>query len=233
MASPEFPLDRRELMAGSGRGRARPALAAAARAQARPALALQAKAEQPCPAPGRPGNADLVAARARAALQARRDPRQSPSATNCRCRPCLNWRGIDGVPAAEPLTGRPPLAAGGKEALQLPLRHAGTFLCDLSLLGDGNARPSRARALIVQESEAVAVDRDEVLLIEDWRFRADGTAIAPGHRSRRKPCRSIRLTARLRSISQPGPTNACRLRFINGCQRTVIALETGERRGSR
>ena len=51
----------------------------------------------------------------------------------------LNWRGIDGVPAAEPLTGRPPLAAGGKEALQLPLRHAGTFLCDLSLLGDGQA----------------------------------------------------------------------------------------------
>ena len=46
----------------------------------------------------------------------------------------LNWRGIDGVPAAEPLTDRPPLAAGGKDALQLPLRHAGTFLCDLTLL---------------------------------------------------------------------------------------------------
>ena len=67
-----------------------------------------------------------------------------------------------------------------KETLQIPLRHAGTFLCDLSLLGDGQARPSPARALVVAESEPVAVDRDEVLLIEDWRLRPDGTAIAPG-----------------------------------------------------
>ncbi len=40
--------------------------------------------------------------------------------------------------AAEPLTARPPLAAGGKDSFQLPLRHAGTFLCDLGLLGDGH-----------------------------------------------------------------------------------------------
>ena len=92
----------------------------------------------------------------------------------------LNWRGIDGAPAVEPLTGRPPLAAGGKDTMQLPLRHAGTFLCDLGLLGDGQPPPSRARALIVRESEPVAVDRDEVFLIEDWRVLPDGTAIAPG-----------------------------------------------------
>ena len=58
----------------------------------------------------------------------------------------------------------------------IPLRHAGTLLCDVRLLGDGQA-PSRALPLIVGESEPVAVDRDEVLLIEDWRLRADGTAI--------------------------------------------------------
>ena len=92
----------------------------------------------------------------------------------------LNWHGIDGVPAAEPLAARAPLAPGAKETFVVPLRHAGTFLCDLRLLGDGQARPSRARALIVGESEPVAVDRDEVFLIEDWRLRPDGTAIAPG-----------------------------------------------------
>ena len=42
------------------------------------------------------------------------------------------------------------------------------------------ARPSRRAPLIVSESDAVAVDRDDVLLIEDWRLRPDGTAIAPG-----------------------------------------------------
>ncbi len=92
----------------------------------------------------------------------------------------LNWRGIDGVPAAEPLTARAPLAAGAKETLAIPLRHAGTLLCDLRLLGDGQARPLPARALVVGESEPIAVDRDEVFLIEDWRLRPDGTAIAPG-----------------------------------------------------
>ena len=54
------------------------------------------------------------------------------------------------------------------------------MLCDLSLLGDGAARPARGLPLIVAESEPVAVDRDEVFLIEDWRLRPDGTAIAPG-----------------------------------------------------
>ena len=62
----------------------------------------------------------------------------------------------------------------------MPLRHAGTFLCDLGLLGDGQARPLRAGPLVVGESEAVAVDRDEVLLVEGWQVRPDGTAIAPG-----------------------------------------------------
>ncbi len=94
----------------------------------------------------------------------------------------LNWRGLDGAASVESLTARAPLAAGVKETLQLPLRHAGTLLCDLTLLGDGQARPSRARALVVRESETVAVDRDEVFLVEDWRLRPDGTAIAPGIR---------------------------------------------------
>ena len=94
----------------------------------------------------------------------------------------LDWRGIDGVPAVEPLTGRR-ACTGARRPCRLPLRHAGTFLCDLGLLGDGQAPPSRARALVVRESEPVAVDRDEVLLIEDWRVLPDGTAIAPGGRA--------------------------------------------------
>ena len=84
----------------------------------------------------------------------------------------LNWHGIDGAPAAEPLAARPPLASGAKDTFAMPLRHAGTFLCDLRLLGDGQARPLPARALVVGESEKVGVDRDEVVLIEDWRLRA-------------------------------------------------------------
>ena len=136
----------------------------------------------------------------------------------------INWRGMDGAPAQAPLTARPPLAAGGKAALQLPLRHAGTFLCDAGLLGDGQARPFRARPLIVRETEPVPVDRDEVLLIEEWRLKADGTAIAPGvapadtqplHTINGRP--SVDLSARV--------NERIRLRIISGCQRAVVAIK--------
>ena len=56
----------------------------------------------------------------------------------------LNWPSING--AAGALTGRPPTAPGGKDIFQIPLRHAGTYLCDVKLLVDSQARPSRARS---------------------------------------------------------------------------------------
>jgi FtsP/CotA-like multicopper oxidase with cupredoxin domain len=136
----------------------------------------------------------------------------------------LDVRGLDGVPTAEPLTGRPPLAAGAKETLQLPLRHAGTYLGGLGLLGDGQARPSQARALVVRESQPVAVDRDEVVLIEDWRIRADGTAIAPGMDPvDSMPVQTINGRASLDLSARIN--ERLRLRLINGCQRSVIAVK--------
>ena len=136
----------------------------------------------------------------------------------------MSWRGIDGVPAAEPLTARAPLPSGAKETLVIPLRHAGTFLCDLRLLGDGQARPCQARALIVSESEPVAVDRDEVLLIEDWRLRPDGTAIAPGLDPKDSvPVYTVNGRTTLDITTRSN--QRLRLRFINGCQRTTIAVK--------
>ena len=136
----------------------------------------------------------------------------------------LNWHGIDGAPAAEPLTARPPLASGAKDSFAMPLRHAGTFLCDLRLLGDGQARPLPARALVVGESEPVMVDRDEVVLIEDWRLRPDGSAIAPGIDAKdTMPLFTVNGRASLDITARAN--ERLRLRFINGCQRNVIALK--------
>jgi hypothetical protein len=56
-------------------------------------------------------------------------------------RTVLNWHGLDGLTAAEPLITRSPLPPAGKETLAIPLRQAGTFLCDLRLLADGQTRP--------------------------------------------------------------------------------------------
>jgi FtsP/CotA-like multicopper oxidase with cupredoxin domain len=227
MASPKFPLDRRELIAGLGATALIPAFPSIGVAQGRSSLALQAKADSIALRPGGPGapiwslgSPDLRFKRGATIEIAFGNELPVPAV--------LNWRGIDGVPSAEPLTAQLPIATGAMESFQLPLRHAGTFLCDLSLLGDAAGRPSRTRALVVGESEPVAVDRDEALLIEDWRLRPDGTAIAPGVDPKDTSpvftvngLTSLDLTAR--------PNERLRLRFINGSQRSAIAIKLENR----
>src|ERR1700722_9057207 len=136
----------------------------------------------------------------------------------------FNWRGVDGAAGAEPLLARSALAPSASDTFQLPLRHAGTYLCDLALLGDGAARATRALPLIVSESEPVQVDRDETLLIEGWRLKPDGSAIAPGL----DPAGTVAVYTvngqRMRDIKVRG-RERLRLRFINGLTRPVIALK--------
>ena len=187
MAERILRLDRRELLAGLGAAVLGPGLPRIAAAQGRRPLPLQAQAGSLALRPGAPETPiwslqGLAQGSARdPALRFRRGDQLEIELLNELPVPTvLNWHGLDGVAAAEPLAARSPLAPGARENLAIPLRHAGTLLCDLRLLGDGQARPSPARALIVAETEAVAVDRDEVFLIEDWRLRPDGTALAPG-----------------------------------------------------
>jgi FtsP/CotA-like multicopper oxidase with cupredoxin domain len=223
MASPEFPLDRREVIAGLGAAALTPMWPATGRAQTRPALALQAKADSIALRPNAP--ATPIWSLQGPELRFKRGETLDIAFGNELPVPAvLNWRGIDGVPAAEPLTARPPLGGGGKEALQLPVRHAGTFLCDLTLLGDGQPRPSQARALIVRETEAAVVDRDELLLIEDWRVRPDGTAIAPGaDPGNASPVHTINGQTSLDLSARAN--ERVRLRIVSGCQRSVIAIK--------
>jgi FtsP/CotA-like multicopper oxidase with cupredoxin domain len=136
----------------------------------------------------------------------------------------LNWHGLDGVAATEPLLARPNFVPGSQEKLFIPLRQAGTFLCDLRLLGDGQTRSSSARALIVAENEPIAVDRDEVFMIEDWRLRPDGEAIGPGLDPNGT---TVIYTVNRRVMPEitARSNERVRFRFINGCQRTVVALK--------
>ncbi len=163
-------------------------------------------------AAGRAGHTDLVALAApspETGLRFKRGEQLEVTLGNDLPVPAvLNWRGIDGVPSAEPLLARAPVAAGAKDTFQLPLRHAGTFLCDAGLLGDGQARPSPARAFVVHENEPVTVDRDEVLLIEDWRLRAGRHRDRARQRSEGHRCRSTPSMAGLRWISRSAPMNA-------------------------
>jgi FtsP/CotA-like multicopper oxidase with cupredoxin domain len=225
MAHRIFRPDRRELMAGLGATMVGPALPSMAAAEARPSLVLQAKADTVALRPGQPDTPiwSLGASTPNGALRFKRGDALQVELRNDATAPlALNWRGIDGVPATEPLLALPLLAPQGKQSLLVPLRHAGTFLCDLRLMGDG--RPSAARALIVGESEPVAADRDEVLLFEDWRLRSDGTPIAPG--TDPKDTMSVYTVNSQRTRDIPvGARERLRLRFINGFQRNVIAIK--------
>jgi FtsP/CotA-like multicopper oxidase with cupredoxin domain len=227
MADRTLRLDRRELLTGLGAAVLGPAMASIAGAQGRPSLTLRAKAGVIALRPGAPDTPiwSLQGPTPEPGFRFKRGDELDVTLQNELPVPAvLNWRGIDGAPAAEPLAARMPLAPGAKESFVVPLRYAGTFLCDLRLLGDGQPRPSGARALVVQESDAITVDRDEVLLIEDWRLRPDGTAIAPGIES--KDAMPLYTINGLTTLDIPVRTHQrLRFRFINSCQRNVIALK--------
>jgi len=227
MADRILRLDRRELLAGLGAAVLAPAMASIAGAQGRPSLTLQAKAGVIALRPGGPDTPiwSLQGPAPDLSFRFKRGDELEITLQNQLPVPTvLNWHGIDGVPAAEALAARVPLAPGAKETVVVPLRYAGTLLCDLRLLGDGQERPSRPLALVVQESDPVTVDRDEVLLIEDWRLRSDGTAIAPGVDP--KDTGPLYTINGLTTLDIPARTHErLRFRFINGCQRNVIALK--------
>jgi FtsP/CotA-like multicopper oxidase with cupredoxin domain len=78
--------------------------------------------------------------------------------------------------------------------------------------------------LIVSETEAIAADRDETLLIEGFRLKADGSAIAPGL----DPSGTVAVytvNGELKRDITVRPRERLRLRFINALQRHVIALK--------
>jgi len=227
MADRTFRLDRRELLAGLGAASLGPVMPDIAAAKARPRLTLQAKADAIALRPGQPRTSiwSLQGTPPDPGLRFRRgDELEIALQNDLPVASVLNWHGLDGVPAAEPLTARSPLAPRAEETLAVSLRHAGTLLCDLTLLGDGAARPVRGLSLIVGESTPVAVDRDEVFLIEDWRLRPDGTPIAAGIDPK-----DTTVIYTVNGLTAPDIATRTherlRFRFINGCQRAVIAVK--------
>jgi FtsP/CotA-like multicopper oxidase with cupredoxin domain len=219
-----FPPSRREILAGLGAAALVPAFSPIAAAQGRLSLLLEAK------------TGDIALRRGQAdtpvwSLQGpvpdrlrRGDELEITLQNDLPVPTLLNWRGIDGVPTAEPLAARVPVPSGAKETFVVSMRHAGTFIADLRLLGDGQMRPSPAKALVVMESEPIGVDRDEVLLFEDWRLRPDGSAMAPGL-DPKDTTPLYTVNGRTTFDISARFNERLRLRFINAFQRNVIAIK--------
>jgi FtsP/CotA-like multicopper oxidase with cupredoxin domain len=218
-------LDRRELIAGLGMAAVGAALPGAAAGEPIPGWVLRAKRDdRPLHPPGIDG---LIWTRLASDTPVE-DPgtpkpggRAKFSLLNQLPVPiALNWHGLSDVP--DPV--RMGVPADDAQLFDVLFHQAGTYFCDLRLLGDGQGRPSRARAFVIQEREPVAVDRDEVLLIEDWRLRADGTAVAAGT-DPTDAAPVLTVNGRLSPELACRVNERLRLRFINACQRAVIAIK--------
>jgi len=222
MADHIFQPNRRAVLAGLGAAALWPQVMPA-RAEEPPSAALRAKPGLLALREGEPATA--VWSLGDQHLRFKRGDRPQITLANDLPVPvALNWRGIDGVAASEPLLGRSSLGPTASETFQLPLRHAGTFLCDLALPGAGAAQASRALPLIVAENETISVDRDETFLIEGWRLKPDGTAIAPGL----DPNGTVPVYTVNGQFKRDLPVRErerLRIRFINALPRNVIALK--------
>ena len=143
----------------------------------------------------------------------------------------VHWHGIrlpvsmDGVPG---LT-QPPIGPGESFTYAFTPPDAGTFWYhphahSLEQLGRG-----MAGALIVEEQEAVAVDRDLVWLLADWRLRSDAQ-IASGFGNPMEAAMSGRVGNTVTvngAVSDEVPVRAgerIRLRLINGALARIMAL---------
>jgi FtsP/CotA-like multicopper oxidase with cupredoxin domain len=223
MARQDLQFDRRELIAGFGAASLGILLPTGSRAQERPTAAIQARRGALNLRPGAP-ETPVWMLNAPELRFRRGDNLQVEFANDLTVPVGLDWRGIDGVPAIEPLIGRRLLAATGWEKIRIPLRHAGTFLCDMSVLAVQDALPARGQPMVVAENEPVSVDRDEVLLVEEWRLRAEGTAAVPGT----DPTGTTvfyTLNGKSSLDVSARSNERLRLRFVNGSRRTVIALK--------
>jgi FtsP/CotA-like multicopper oxidase with cupredoxin domain len=220
-----LPLTRRTLLAGTGSALIAPILPRATLAQAVAALELQAKAGPFTVKPGASTDAWTLYSAQKGPLRFNRGDEITVQLANQLPAPIvLNCRGINGVSGIGPLLDRRPVAAGGKDAFKLQMHNAGTSYLDMRLLGDGQTLPSQVRSLVVQESDPVEVDRDEVLLIEDFRLKPDGSLLAPG--SDPKDATALFLINRKSTLELSARVNErLRLRLINGCQRNVVALK--------
>ena len=220
MTNQVFSLSRRGLLAGLGGAALATGLRLPAAAQADGSLSLRAR---PGTIPGSAGPAIWTLETDKPGpLRFTKGDLAVTLANELPAPIVLNWLGIDGAAAAEPLTGQAPVPPGGRASFTVPLRQSGTFLLNALAPGE-TGLPMAARALIVEDSPPVGVDRDEVLLIEEWRIKS-GTAIAPGTAADgATPAYTVNGQLNF-SLNMKG-NERLRLRFINGCARSPIGLK--------
>jgi hypothetical protein len=221
-----FDLTRREILtglaataAGTFGGGATPVATTRLALQARPATLALRLDQRPTPI------WELGAVSQLANIHLRRDDRCEVTFRNALPVPLAPvWYGLNGAAVPDPLLERAPTAPDATETSIITIANAGTLVADFRLFEDRLKEPARPLPIIAEEARPIAVDRDEVLLIEEWRMRPDGTAVAPG-RDPKDTTSHFTLNGRTSFELSASAGERLRLRFINGSQRSVLAIK--------
>jgi FtsP/CotA-like multicopper oxidase with cupredoxin domain len=144
----------------------------------------------------------------------------------------VHWHGIrlpnamDGVPR---LTQAPIAANGGKFVYEFELTDAGTYWYHPHLGGGEQLGRGLYGALIVEERDPPAVDRDVVWMLSDWRLdreariRADfGNAMDASHAGRIG--NTVTVNGSIRDFFNVSAGERVRLRLINASSARIYAL---------
>lgn len=218
--------DRREVLAGLGAAAAG-LIAGGAGPLVTAQLALQARASTLALRPGQPATPiyELAAVNHLREARLKRGDRCQLVFRNELPAPLAPvWYGLTGAATTDPLQGRAPAPPDAVETSIISIPSTGTLLADFRLFEDGLKQPARPLPVIAAEAGPVAIDRDEVLLIEEWRLRPDGSAIPPGQDpTDAAPLYTINGRTSFELSASVG--QRLRLRFINGSQRSVLAIK--------
>ena len=129
----------------------------------------------------------------------------------------LRLRGIDGAVIPAEVT-----APGARSTSRLKIGQAGTFVAGISTQ-DAGGLPLRVLPLIVRAPGPPPADRDEIMLLEDWRLRPDNSAVLPGT----APGDATAIWTINGGDTQDIAAKSLeriRFRFINASQRSVVAV---------
>ena len=144
----------------------------------------------------------------------------------------VHWHGVrlpnamDGVPH---LT-QPPIAPGASFDYRFRAPDAGTFWYHSHLYSSEQLERGLYGVLIVEEPAPVAVDRDIVLVLDDWRLTSEGKLDEASFRSLHDAAHDGRIGAHLTvnsspSLDIPVRTNErLRLRLVNAANARVLRL---------
>jgi len=133
----------------------------------------------------------------------------------------LNWHGLAGYPAS--LFSRAPVWRQGMcRFFQIPFQQAALSFA-ISPSGDGSGAHLAALALTCRKPRPSRWIATKVFLIEDWRLRPDGTAMAPGTDPKGRDAALHDQPQKFAGCHQR--THDVAMRFINACQRSVTAIK--------